>query len=266
MYHMKKIGQNPKARFCAFGDDSEYNGVLAYAYAVFHTKNISKAKKVLNSIKKKYRIPVDTPIHCRILFSGDQRKKANLDHISPEKVKLFIAHIVDEMNKLPCLLRYSYCILPKSGEIFLKVFDEDSKIVHDEPKGVLGILSQACFLPIKNQPYVPGAEQCEIFPSRDKTKIKFFGKRRRRADTYSSGLTIEKIGSRDRVRISFNVSEHELHQIADVYAYICSHALSEECKDNFFKKQLDKVEYFTRAIGYPDSRFEQIGLNKNKST
>ena len=160
----------------------------------------------------------------------------------------------------------SYCILPESGEIFLKVIDEDYKIVHDEPKGVLGILSQACFLPVKNQPDGPGAEHYEIFPSSDKTKIRFIGKKRRRADAYSSGLSMEMPGSKDKIRIPFNMSEHELHQIADVYAYICSHALSKECKDNFFKNQLNKVKYFTRAIAYPDSRFEQISLSKPEST
>ncbi len=263
---MKKVGKNPKAPFCAFGDDSAYKDVLAYAYAVFRRKNVSKAKKVLKSIKKNFQIPIDVPIHCRVLFSGNQRKKANLDHISPEKVKLLISNLIDEMNHVPCLLRYSYCILPESGEIFLKVADENHKIVHDEPKGVLGILSQACFLPIKNQPHVPGAELCEIFASKDKTKIRFVGKQRRRADAYSSGLSIERPGSKDRVRIAFNVGEHELQQIADVYAYICSHAFSKECKDHFFKNQLNKVKYFTRAIAYPDSKFEQIGLSKPENT
>jgi len=79
VYNIKKVGQNPKAPFCAFGDDSAYKDVLAYAYAVFHRKNISKAKKALNSIKEKFHIPIDVPIHCRILFSGNQRKKANLN-------------------------------------------------------------------------------------------------------------------------------------------------------------------------------------------
>ncbi len=263
---MKKVGQNPKAPFCAFGDDSAYKDVLAYAYAIFHRKNIPKAKKALNSIKKKFHIPIDVPIHCRILFSGDQRKKANLDHISPDRVKLLISHLIDEMNQVPCLLRYSYCILPESGEIFLKVIDEHHKIVHDEPKGVLGILSQACFLPIRNQPYAPGAELCEIFASRDKTKIRFIGKQRRRADAYSSGFSIERPGSKERVRITFNIGEHELQQVADVYAYTCSHALSKECRDDFFKNQLNKVKYFTRAIAYPDSKFEQVGLSKTQNT
>ena len=259
---MKKVGQNLKAPFCAFGDDSAYKDVLAYAYAVFHRKNISKAKKALNDIKKKFHIPLNVPLHCRILFSGNQRKKANLDHLILDRVKLLISQLIDQMNQVPCLLRYAYCILPESGEIFLKVIDEDHKIVHDEPKGVLGILSQACFLPIKNQPYVPGAELCEIFASSDKTKIKFIGKQRRRADSYSSGLSIEGPENKGRARITPNVGEHELQQIADVYAYICSHALSSECKDNFFKSQLDKVKYFTRSIAYPDSKFEETGLSK----
>lgn len=263
---MKKVGRNPKARFCAFGDDSAYKDVLAYAYAIFHRKNIIKAENELNDIKSKFNIPLNVPIHCRILFSGNQRQKANLGHLTLDRVKSLISQLIDRMNQVPCLLRYAYCILPESGEIFLKVNDKEQNIVQDEPKGVLGILSQTCFLPLKNQPYVPGAELCEIFASMDKTKIKFIGKRRRRADSYSSGLSIESPQNNGRVRITPNVGDHQLQQIADVYAYICSHALSSKCTDNFFEKQLNKVKYFTRAIAYPDSKFEEIGLSKTSNT
>jgi len=263
---MKKIGRNPKAPFCAFGDDSAYKDVLAYAYVVFHRKNIFKAKNYLKDIKQKFNIPVNVPIHCRILFNGNQRQKASLGHLTLDSVKHLISQLIEKMNQVPCLLRYAYCILPESGEIFLKVIDKEQNIVHDEPKGVLGILSQACFFPIKNQPYVPGAELCEIFTSRDKTKIKFIGKQRRRADSYSSGLSIERPQNKGRVRITTNVSEHELQQIADVYAYICSHAISSKCTDSFFKEQLNKVKYPTRAIVYPDSKFKEIGLSKAPNT
>jgi hypothetical protein len=43
---------------------------------------------------------------------------------------------------------------------------------------VLGILSQSCLCPMKNEPYVPTPEQCEIYASIDKTRIKFIGKKK----------------------------------------------------------------------------------------
>jgi hypothetical protein len=261
---MKRVRKKYKPPFCAFGDDSMYRDVLVYSFAVFHRKNLPKAKEALKRIRKSHQIPIDTPIHCRILFSGDQRTKANLGHLSPARVKVLISQIIDEMNKVPCLLRYAYCNLPKSEEIFLK--GKGAIVVHDEPKGVLGVLSQACFLPIKNQPYIPGPEQYEIFSSRDETKINFIGRQRRRADAYSSGISIEMERNKGRVRIPFNVGEHELQQVADVYAYICSHALSKECKDDFFRNQLNKVRYSTQAIGFPDSRFEEAGLSRTNNT
>ena len=64
------------------------------------------------------------------------------------------------------------------------------------------------------------------------------------------------------VRVTPKISEQKLQQVADVYAYICSHALSKKCKDNFFQAQLKKVKYFTRSVFYPDSKFEEIGIPK----
>ena len=109
---MNEFGKSIDAPFCAFGDDSQYKNVLVYAYAIFHRSNVSKAKKVLRKLKKKYQIPKSLPIHCRILFSGDQRRKNGLEHISIIGVKQLISHLIEKMNNVPSLSRYAYCIMP----------------------------------------------------------------------------------------------------------------------------------------------------------
>ena len=146
--------------------------------------NVPKAKKYLLKAKKKFRIPKVLPIHCRILFSGDQRRKTGLDHISIVRIKDLITHLIEEMNKVPCLLRYAHCKVPDDGRIFLDVIDVEEKRVRDEPKGILGILSGGCFTPTNDAIQAPGIELCEIFASKDSTKIRFIGKGRCRADSY----------------------------------------------------------------------------------
>ena len=263
---MTEVGRNPHAPFCAFGDDSAYRDVLVYAYAVFHRRNVAKAEKIVTDLKTKFRIPEDCYLHCRVLFSGQQRRKQKLDHLSIRQVKRLISLVIGEMNKVPCLLRYAYCKYHESGKIFLDVIDKESRQVRDEPKGILGLLSQNCFTPVRNQPHVPGPEQCEIYASVDKTKIKFIGKGRQRADKYSSGMSFVKGPNNQKVKLKPHIEDHRLQEIADVYAYICSHALSSKCKDDFFKKQLKRVKFFTEAIFYPDSKFEEIGLSKTPKT
>lgn len=252
---MIKAGKNKKAPFCAYGDDSHFNEVLVYAYAIFHRKNISKAKKALNKIKNRYKIPIDSKLHCRILFSGHQRKKANLEHLTFDSVRDIISNVIETMNKIPCLLRYGYSIVEDPNTYFLKPKMERDDVIKYNPKGVLGILSQSCLCPMKNEPYVPTPEQCEIYASIDKTRIKFIGKKKKRADSYSSGLTFKKSFYPDGLKVTPFIKEHSLQQIADIYAYICSHAISKKCPETFFKDQLSKVKYWTSVTMFPDSSF-----------
>lgn len=263
---MKEYGKNNVAPFCAFGDDSAYKNILVYAYAIFHRRNVYKAKKIITKVKKKYMIPKKIPIHCRIMFSGDQRRKKGLGHISIVRVKQLVSQIIDEMNDVPCLLSYAYCEVPETGKIFLDVIDKEEKKVHDEPKGILSLLSGSCFTPRKDVVQALGIEQCEIFASEDKTKIRFLGKDRRRADRYLSAMAFEDKKNQTKKHLRPHVKDHFLQQVADVYAYVCSHALSKNCEDAFFKEQLDKVKYPTRAKCFPDSQFEELGILKKETT
>ena len=263
---MKKFGQNIDAPFCAFGDDSHYKDILVYAYAIFRRSNIPKAKKVLRKAKKNFGIPKFLPIHCRILFSGDQRRKVGLGLISIVRVKDFVSYLIKEMNNVPCLLRYAHCKVPDDGRVFLDVLDVEEKRVRDEPKGILGILSGGCFTPNNDAIQAPGIELCEIFASEDSTKIRFIGKGRRRADSYLSTMAFEDKKTKLKKHLRPHIKEHVLQQMADVYAYICSHALSEQCEDDFFKEQLANIKYYTSAECIPDSQFENAGVPFNKAT
>lgn len=263
---MKEYGKNPVAPFRAFGDDSAYKDLLVYAYAIFHRRNVSKAKKIINKLKKIYMIPQNFSIHCRIMFSGDQRRKKGLGHVSIVRVKQLVSQIIDEMNDVPCFLRYAYCKVPKTGKFFLDVIDKEEKKVHFDPKGILSLLSGTCFTPTKDVVQAPGIEQCEIFASKDTTKINFLGKGRRRADRYLSAMAFDDKKSQTKKHLRPHVKNHFLQQVADVYAYVCSHALSKNCEDAFFKEQLDKVKYYTRAECFPDSKFEELGIPKKETT
>lgn len=244
---MQIVGQNSCAPFCAFGDDSAYKDILVYAYAVFHRHHIEKAERRLSRLKRKFKIPHDVPVHCRVLFSGHQREKIGLSHLSPIDVKKFIAKVIERMNTVPCWLRYSYCRVDELID-YSEIYPDDEELIfHYDPKAILGSLSQSCFLPHKGDMSLPLAEDIEIFTSSDKTKVKFVNNKKRRADRLCSGFTA--VGTREKktVKLVPTVVEKEcsLLQVADVFAYICSHALSKKCETPFFKMQLEKVKYWS---------------------
>jgi hypothetical protein len=84
---------------------------------------------------------------------------------------------------------------------------------------------------------------------------KIYWKEKKRADSYSSGLTFKRSFYPDGLKVTPFIKEHSLQQIADIYAYICSHAISKKCPEIFFKDQLSKVKYWTSVTMFPDSSF-----------
>ena len=249
--------------YCAFGDDSAYKEILVYAYAIFHRDHLEKAEKKLNKIKNIFRIPQETHIHCRLLFSGKQREKLGLSHLNPGDVHQLVKRVVERMNLIPCWLRYGFCRMDeyrKFSELHpdADMTDKDELIFHDDPKAIMALASQACLLPNSKTPHAPKRENIEVFLSQDKTKINFIGNNRTRADRAGSYCNFFEKSS-PPLRIL--ESDHPLQQVADIYAYTCSHALSRQCDTNFFKIQLKKVKYWTSSESRTD--YESTGMQSH---
>ena len=118
---------------------------------------------------------------------------------------------------------------------------------------------QSCFAVAPDGSQGPPASQCQIIVSEDRTKIRFMGEGRSRADRWYSGYS--DIGAPERSVFQLNpiratVQNNPMLQIADVFSYVITHALSKYCKDEFFKVQLGRVRYWSRSIFKPSSSLQ----------
>lgn len=179
------VGQDPKARYCAYGDESATRDRLAYAYALFRREHIVRAEKTLRIIKQNFGFPEGVPIHCRVLFNSAQRKKKGLSHIDDRGARKLLDKVVYHLDKLPAACQFSYCRRPIK-EVLLDE-TEESPVIRTDPKGIMGFLAQGCFG--TNNGIRP--TDCQIFISEEETRMRFIGDRRMRVDRwYSSGYSV----------------------------------------------------------------------------
>jgi hypothetical protein len=241
------VGTDPTAPFCAYGDESQYGDVLTYALAIFRREQVPKAEQVLEFLRERYVFPPQVPIHCKILFSGDQRRKHGLDHLDPGQVNDLVSKLVYHLNKLPALCRFGRTLLP-DREILVPP-DDDFPALPSEPKGVMGLLANSCFAVPRDGSHGPTPDQIEIFVSEDKTMIRFMRERRHQAHRGYSGFS--DIGSPDgrvfrvepRIVPGDQWQKHPLLQVADVFGYICSHADPPMERNDFFTKLLRSMPW-----------------------
>lgn len=249
------IGNNKESRFMAFGDDSKYQDTLVFAFIFILRSRKEAAEDRLRGLKRLFKIPVETSLHCRILRHVDARRKANLSHLSDDDFKSIVRRSIDIINKYKMQVRYTYTSLcgtklSETESITLSSDHEKEEMTirysHD-PKGMLGFLMQGCFCVSPDGSNGPTANQCEIITFNDKTKIPFLGNKRQRADGLYTGYSDIGASENSVFKICPQISnehEHSLLELADIMAYTCSHALStDEVNNSFFKQQLERVVY-----------------------
>jgi hypothetical protein len=249
------IGGDKAAPYLAFGDDSQYGDFLAYAFVVVRRKRLPQVERRLADLKDSFKIPREIPLHCRVLFSGDLRRKTGLGHLLPCDAQSIVARAVTIMNDTWITLRYArdtYSQMKQrlGSQIELTHETDGTKItlpVNADSKGFLSMLMQASLMPNPG-PHVPALTDCEIIVAEDYTKVGFIGPGRKRADRMYNGFS--DIGAPEGGVFQLNptVLKAEgapLLQLADIAAYICSHAADAAAPRNFFREQLSLVRRWT---------------------
>ena len=263
------VGHGESARFLAFGDDSKFMNTLVYAFAIVDRVNHKRAAKRIRGIKDKFRISPEIPIHCRILFRKEQREKHGLAHMSDDDARSLVRMVIVEMNKIPVALRFAFMNIPNvdmgaEGRITLNHVSDGSAIdlpLKCDSKGFLGLLMQSCFAVSPDGREGPPASECQIYTSEDSTRITFIGKERKRADKWYTGFS--DIGAKENTvfgiePIILKNSDSQMMGVADIFAYLCSHAMEKECRDSFFREQLGKVKFWSRATFLPNQALHPI--------
>jgi hypothetical protein len=183
--------------------------------------------------------------------------------MSDDEARSLVRMVIVEMNKIPVVLRYAFMNQPNvdtgaEGRITLNHVSDGSTIdlpLKCDPKGFLGLLMQSCFAVSPDGREGPPASECRIYTSKDSTRINFIGKERKRADKWYAGFS--GIGAKENTvfgiePIILNNSDSQMLGVADIFAYLCSHAMEKECRETFFREQLSKIKFWSRATFLPN--------------
>jgi hypothetical protein len=253
-----KTGALSSAPYLAFGDDSQFGDVLAYAVIIVRRTKLRQIESRLSALKERFRIPKQIALHCRELFHVHPRQKAGLSHLSDENARAIVAHAITILNQGDSILRYTIGNL----SYFRTIIGDELEFTHEsdgskmnlsakvDPKGLLGIMMHACFSVPPDGSSGPNASECQIFASEDRTKVKFIGPGGRRADGLYSGYS--DIGAPEGVVFQLQPTLLKpgavpLLQLADIAAYMCSHSADTSLQGRFFLEQLSRVRYWVRA-------------------
>ncbi|MFB3918957.1 MAG: hypothetical protein ACE14U_02690 [Candidatus Velamenicoccus archaeovorus] len=253
------VGRDQNAPCVAYGDDSCYEEILTYAFAIVHRVNLKVAESAINEVKSNYCFPNNMSLHCRILFNEAARRKQGLSHIKSEDAQNMILKIISTVNDI-CLLRYAYFVTPPNFDFerqwktpFQNANGGDPlnvPIKYDK-KGILNLLMNVCFTVPADGKKGPTSEKCQIFVSEDPTRIHFIGSMRRRADSWASGSSDVNAPPGCSFKLDpvvLKSTDAVLLQLADVYSYICAHAHSQIGGNAFFKDALSKIKYKSSGV------------------
>ena len=243
--------------YCAYGDESKYKDLVVYAFVVFPREKVKEAEGHLNFYRKQYNFPPDEPIHCSVLLHESSRAKKGLSHLSHNDVRDLIRKILFRMKKLNAFCRFAYFKHNNEQKYLVEEFQWNSSNgeetqdkcppLKNDPKLIQMFLRNICLTPAPN---IPPGHLWECFISEEKTLIEGIGGKKHRAH---SGNFFSDIHAPESSVFQFapNVlKDHPLLQVADICAYMCSHASVDMSGNDFFTKELSLFPY-SRAILLP---------------
>lgn len=244
------LGNDSTAPLIAFGDDTCFSEVLLYAFLIVERKEYENIEQQIECLKDSLKIPAAVQIHTKDFLNGHKRKKLGIERLNVAKM---IDEIIDRINETSCIILYNYQLVPKAGNVYPDDLEIQGEKIHGDRKALAHILASSCFCPFiqYNGEYLT-LRHFEVYVSQDKTKVKTVGNRKRQAQFLSelripTTFPVQK-GCYARLKPHYvPTDQFLLCQIADVYAYVLSHALSKNCKNPNFKKQMRRIKNIYRA-------------------
>jgi len=243
-----KVGSSTSARYLAVGDDSVFNGAIVYGFAIFRRTRLKRLVQGVKDVKQRFGIPADIDIHCKDFRLACSRSKLGIEHLSDVDVENVYRNVVTLINNCDVLVKYGLAYEDKvrgfwsEGTITLEGGDSPVEVpVRYDPKGILGVLAQTCFASAPGAGHGPSVEELEIFIAPDSTKVKFLGGARQ-AHNWARGFSDMGTGIVHEVTPNIGGCAKELFEIADVIAYMCSHAAHGKAAQPFFYGLLSSVK------------------------
>ncbi|WP_428035105.1 DUF3800 domain-containing protein [Amphritea sp.] len=260
-------GNDPNSPYLAFGDDSEYDDVLVYAFVICKRKNLPSLEKGILLLKNEFGIPAEIPIHVRNLLSGQYRAKHGIEGFCRSRQNIFFRKIVNLVNRNKCIVRFSYALIPESGKLLPENSPTDQIQIIEDRKAILHQMASACFVPyVENGQQVFSVNDFQVYISKDKTKARISKSSPRRQAHFLSELLIPTSnpfipGSYVRLKpIYEEASRNSFLQLADAIAYIFAHAHSKKHNHEVFRYQASRIKAFIRHALVTESNQDVMGL------
>jgi len=214
-------------KFQIYGDESNCNGVVTYAFIVVPTICLTNIENIISKIKQEYGVETTEKIHTNILMHGDKRAKSAFKHLT--KLDIF-----EMLNKLSVSIAIAgargwvgYLHLKQSPDILLfeSVGVGKNNVTSWDIRDIklkMLFAYQAAIAPLTHMiPY----EHVDAWLDSDLTKVLHLDANNRKINLLRSFFPIEHSDKKFFPNIS-HVNKPVLLEIADVLAYSSAKVLS----------------------------------------
>jgi hypothetical protein len=221
----------PRQTLHAFGDESSFWGVIAYGVVAVHAHNVLAAERLLSGLKRRYGVDPQEAFHCTVVFHGDKRRESAWAHLSVDQVYDFAEELLSGFVSLPALFVV--------GAAHRSEQPTEHPAVGKWPrlewgtKQLAGVLCGAALTRL-NDLWRPN--EIKFWADPDSTKIPFGWGRMQAHNLYymNNSDTNQRI---EPVSLDAQ-NKPPLLQVADLFAYTATHALSD--KRHRFKDRFDR--------------------------
>ena len=81
---------NEQQKYLAFGDESEFDGVVVYGIACIPTQAADQLEQALLRLKRAKQIPDKERVHCSVMLSWDARKRTAWNGLDSSVILSFL--------------------------------------------------------------------------------------------------------------------------------------------------------------------------------
>lgn len=204
-------------RYQVFGDESINDEYIVVGFVVFDICNSLIIKQKIREVKSKFGLSKDIKLHCREFFSGQRRKKLNIN-LGVDDVFKFYGELV---NTLKPYVKFSYSY--GEAERLNIPAEDDFPEIGCESKTMVSLLIMALIRPCFE---LYGGQNIKLWFDPDKTKILWLdGKKKQAKNTWFGFQDMGGFCAEYKAEMA---TEHEADFIglADCVAYLALRKLS----------------------------------------
>jgi len=205
----------PSQNYVMFGDESSYKELSTYGLVLFHEKDLDNAEKAIRELLNLRSGTEGARLHCRELFDGRAREKSVWKDLNEDGVFKLLQDVLKVLNDFGAT--YFLGIADRSTWPESLQGKNEPFIVSKEHMYLLAF--EAAVKPLEARGFLKKEVNLRVFLDPQKNKIELAGGGRTMVETIFKGrLKAEDITQ----------SKPLLLDIADVFAYIGSHAFKEQ--------------------------------------